>query len=128
MTAGKQQPQQLTLAVQLPDDENFTTYLEQQNDNVVRWLKQIATKPLSETQGERLTLLSGPSGSGKSHLLHSIVSLAGQHTQVMYLPLADLKESNAEQVLAGLDAFNIICLDDIDTVLKDPTWCYELFK
>ena len=122
MTAGKQQPQQLTLAVQLPDDENFTTYLEQQNDNVVRWLKQIATKPLSETQGERLTLLSGPSGSGISHLLHSIVSLAGQHTQVMYLPLADLKESNAEQVLAGLDAFNIICLDDIDTVLKDPTW------
>ncbi len=128
MAAGKQQPQQLTLAVQLPDDENFTTYLEQQNDSVVRWLKRIADKPVTETQGERLTLLSGASGSGKSHLLHSVVSLGSQSTHVMYLPLAELKHSDAEQVLAGLDAFDIICLDDIDAVLTDPDWCYELFK
>lgn len=122
-------PQQLPLAVQLPDDELFSTYHEGANSEALHWLQSVAGTPQERTVGERLTWLCGPKASGKSHLLHATVALAtANKQQVIYLPLAEFEQiEEPRALLDGLEQFDLICLDDIDSVLSSPEWCFQLF-
>lgn len=107
---------QLPLAVNLPDDETFATFVTGQNREVLQVLAE---------QQAGLVYLWGREGVGKSHLLHALC--AQTVDAVMYLPLGELKQSMQPQVLQGLEQYDLICLDDIDAVLDDANWCYELF-
>jgi DnaA family protein len=121
-------PQQLPLAVQLPDDELFSTFLEGNNATLLSWLKALpeAKPPLKRNQ--QLTWLSGASGVGKSHLMHSVIASVGPQQRIAYLPLKELVEVDAEAVLTGIDQADLICLDDIDTVTLKQNWIFELFS
>lgn len=107
---------QLPLAVQLPDDETFATFEAGDNIELLEVLQQ---------QRRGLVYLWGRSGVGKSHLLHALCAETLQ--PVMYLPLGELKNSIQPQVLQGLEQYGLLCLDDIDAVVDDAQWCYELF-
>ncbi|CAB0150204.1 DnaA regulatory inactivator Hda [Pseudidiomarina piscicola] len=111
--------QQLPLNVQLPANETFATLISGPNDEAIRLAR-------GDEFGEpSLLYLWGRAGVGKSHLLHATCAAAQE--QVMYLPLAELRDTVAAQVLRGLDVYPWLCLDDIDAVIDDETWCYELF-
>ncbi|SFV24640.1 DnaA regulatory inactivator Hda [Pseudidiomarina donghaiensis] len=107
---------QLPLAIQLPDDETFATFEPGDNIELLDVVQQ---------QQRGLVYLWGRQGVGKSHLLHALC--ANTQQPVMYLPLGELKDSIQPQVLQGLEQYSLLCLDDIEAVLSDTQWCYELF-
>ena len=124
-----QLPQQLPLQVELPDDELFSTYYRGNNQEAVSWLKHVAVAASATTKVDRFSWLSGPSAAGKSHLLHATVAAAsGCGVKVLYLPLAEFAQlQQPATLLEGSSQFELLLLDDIDQVLIDPNWCFELF-
>ena len=60
------QPAQLSLAVQLPDDETFASFYPGDNAQLITNLKNAAIG-----QGAPLLFVWGSRGSGRSHLLHA---------------------------------------------------------
>lgn len=107
---------QLPLAVQLPDDETFATYVCGDNLELVQVLQQ---------QQQGLIYLWGTAGVGKSHLLHALC--AATNEPAMYLPLGELKDQMQPQVLQGLEHYPLLCLDDVDAIADSENWCLELF-
>jgi len=73
-----------------------------------------------------LLFLSGEPGSGKSHLLqgccHGVLDEGG--TAIYLQSLLDL----APSILEGLESYDLVCLDDIDTVVTDDAWQVALFQ
>ncbi len=65
----------------------------------------------------------GAPSSGRSHLLHAVC----RDYAAQYLPLAELRDQDASQVLEALESVPVVCLDDIDAVIADPLWCEHLF-
>ncbi|WP_404399399.1 DnaA regulatory inactivator Hda [Idiomarina seosinensis] len=123
------QPQQLPLQVQLPDDELFATFFSADNGQVIDWLTTVAISERLPPQTSRYSWLSGPAASGKSHLLHATVAAANeQFKKVMYLPMKELQQvARPAAVLEGLEQFDVLCVDDVDQVLDNKAWCFELF-
>ncbi|AAV82308.1 DnaA regulatory inactivator Hda [Idiomarina loihiensis] len=121
-------PQQLPLAVQLPDDEIFSTFLAGDNSTLLSWLESLPTTEPPLRRSQQLTWLSGASGVGKSHLMHSVIASAGSQYRIAYLPLRELAKADASAVLQGIDQADLICLDDIDTVTLEQNWSFELFS
>ena len=120
-------PQQLPLAVQLPDDETFETFHKGSNETALKWLHTLPQKQAPLETSDQLTWLSGPEGVGKSHLLHSLVASSSENNRVFYFPLKELAGVDPDAVLQGAEQASIICLDDVDSVTDNESWCYELF-
>lgn len=121
-------PQQLPLAVQLPDDEIFSTFLTGDNSTLLSWLKGLSETEPPLKRSQQLTWLSGASGVGKSHLMHSVIASVKPEQRIAYLPLRELAQADATAVLQGIDQADLICLDDIDTVTLEQSWSFELFS
>lgn len=107
---------QLPLAVQLPDDETFATFVAGSNQELLEVLQQLP-------QG--VVYLWGAEGVGKTHLLHALCAQA--QSAVMYLPLADMHQQVQPEILQGLEYYPLICLDDVDAIVTHEAWCFELF-
>ncbi|WP_404407508.1 DnaA regulatory inactivator Hda [Pseudidiomarina marina] len=107
---------QLPLAIQLPDDETFTTFVRGSNHELVQVLQNLP---------KGLVYLWGADGVGKSHLLHALCATA--EDTVMYVPLAELHDQVQPQILQGLEHYSLICLDDLDAISTSESWCFELF-
>lgn len=115
---------QLTLPVQLPAEETFTSYYAGGNENIVAFLQTLLTTAPKRVP---ITLLSGESGTGKSHLLHSVCHAATQHSKTsMYLNFANLHELVPE-MLEGMEHINLICMDDIHHIFGNREWEIALF-
>tara|TARA_Y100001973_G_scaffold31372_1_gene47338 strand:- start:1519 stop:2199 length:681 start_codon:yes stop_codon:yes gene_type:complete len=108
--------QQLPLNVQLPSNQTFATLVAGPNTEAFTLVRE---------GHDTLVYLWGGAGVGKSHLLHAVCS--EQSDQVIYLPLGELKQTMQAGVLRGLESYALICLDDIDAVLTDEAWCFEVF-
>jgi DnaA family protein len=68
--------------------------------------------------------LSGPEGSGKTHLLQAATACASHGA--MYVPLR-AAGSSGPQVLEGLDTLAFLALDDMDAVAGDHHWELTMF-
>lgn len=115
--------QQLLPGVQLSDTADFSSFLTAGNNELVQLLKQIANASHNESN----VFISGAAGSGKTHLLQASCSQAQQAGwSVFYLPLAILNTLQPE-VLNGLENFQLVCLDDVDSIAGHPDWEEALF-
>lgn len=75
-----------------------------------------------------ILFLSGPAGSGKSHLLNAICHRARERGMAaFYVPLRRVPPEAAAS-LRGLDALDLVCVDDLDHVAGDPAWEQALFR
>lgn len=112
---------QLPLALGLADYARFETFVAGGSEAAVRH-----AQALSEGAPD-IVWVSGPHASGKTHLLQAVcrgASLAGR--RAMYLPL--LEEHAAEpEILAGLEGVDLLALDRVDEVARDPAWERQLF-
>lgn len=119
-------PVQLALGVRLNDQAtfaNFYTPPDSANAATLALLKQQACG-----QGEPLVFLWGAPGVGLTHLLQAScheAESAGQRVQ--YLPLHDLAGYAPEQLLEGLEAQDLVCLDGLDAVAGQVHWERALF-
>ncbi len=121
---------QLTLSVQLPDDETFTSYISDINQSVCNLLINfVSAMPESSDTKSRISsfYLFGLSGVGKSHLLHACCAHAHENNQTsVCLSFSELCQLSVE-VLDGLEHIDLICLDDIQYVIGDPQWQQAVF-
>lgn len=119
---------QLTLSVQLPDDETFDSYLSESNHTVISQLALF----IEQTDKEHLNqpssfYLFGLSGVGKSHLLHACSAHASQLGKTsVCLSCSELLQLSVE-VLDGLEQINVICLDDIQLLSGNKLWQQAVF-
>lgn len=106
---------QLTLPVNLPDEMNFDSFLSLHNEPVVTHLINAINYDGSSTS---IHYIYGFAGLGKTHLLCACCQMAteqGKHG--FYLDLAQISDIN-QAVFDGLEAFDVVCIDNLD-VVKD---------
>lgn len=113
---------QLALQVQLRDEATLDNFLP------VPALAPLinALRQQLGPAGEAIIYLYGPAGSGKTHLLQSACHLAA--AGALYLPLAELGCHPPDEVLHGVEALELVCLDDVHRVLGDADWERALFN
>ncbi|MDX2367065.1 MAG: DnaA regulatory inactivator Hda [Colwellia sp.] len=119
---------QLTLSVQLPDDETFGSYLSESNRLVVSQLTLfIEQSQVTKSNQPNSFYLFGLTGVGKSHLLHACSAYAAQlHKTSVCLSCAELLLLSVE-VLDGLEQIDVICLDDIQLIAGNTVWQQAIF-
>ncbi len=116
------QPAQLSLAVQLPDDETFASFYPGDNAQLITNLKNAAIG-----QGAPLLFVWGSRGAGRSHLLHATcaeVNASGE--AAAYIPL----EQHAmfdPGVLEQMEQLPLVCLDNLDAIAGNAQWEESLF-
>ena len=113
---------QIPLPVQLRDDATMDNFLPGVGDEAAL----AALGDLLAGHGEPVILLHGAPGSGKSHLLQASCHSAGGRG--LYLPLGELANYPADQVLEGIDGMQLVCLDDLQAVLGNAGWETALFN
>lgn len=114
---------QMALRLRWPAQQSFAHYRVGDNALALAAGVRAASDPAAPW-----VLLSGPTGSGKSHLLLAAcqqASAAGRSAQ--YLPLADLPEADAEQAIRGLGGTGLIAVDDLDALAGRRAWQHALF-
>lgn len=126
LLASDQPGQQLTLNMRLSSYANWQNYNFGANPSVL-----VALQKIAQAADPDVLLVQGIRGLGKTHLLQATAQAAmDQGWQVGYLAAAELLEMGPEagaQMLSGFEQFQLLCLDDIDTLCHDAGWCEILF-
>jgi len=111
---------QLPLQIRFRDDSTFAGFEPGRNAEAVHYLQT------GFAAGQSVYLWGG-AGAGKTHLLESVCRLAAARGEsAVYLPLrqrADL----APDLLDGLEALALVCVDDIDAIAGEADWEAALF-
>lgn len=111
---------QLALPLQLADHAVFASYLDTGNETLVATLLNIANG--ADKHG---CWLWGSPATGKTHLLQAVCEMAGDRSA--YMPLSMLGDAGP-QVLEGLESRELICIDDLQTVVGRSGWEAALFN
>jgi DnaA family protein len=113
---------QLTLGVGLREGHDFQNFVTGRNATAVAALKAIFDSTIAP-----LVYLWGGAGSGKTHLLEALCAAAGDRaSRAAYLPL--MRRAGFDPaILSGLEAADLVCLDDIHAVAGDTIWEEALF-
>ncbi len=114
--------QQLPLGLQLKAAARFSNFVAGPNEELLGQLQRLA-----DGWGEPFFLIWGSVGSGKSHLLQAAChQAAGQGRTAVYLSLRDYANFQPG-VLDGWDAYDLVCLDDLDAIAGRRPWEEALF-
>lgn len=106
---------QLPLSITLNIEATFDSfYVSQDNLQIL----QAVTDFISPNSTDFFFYLWGGEGTGVSHLLQSVQQQLNNY-QVQYLPLSQLIEYPAEEVLSGLETLDWVILDDMDCLALD---------
>jgi DnaA family protein len=104
-----------------PRRQRFEHFHAGANAAAVAALGELATK-----KGAPWLYLSGPSGSGKSHLLLAACQAASEARRtVQYLPLKALKDHAS--VIRGVAGSELLALDELDALAGQPDAEHALF-
>jgi DnaA family protein len=114
--------QQLPLGIQLKAAARFSNFVAGPNNELLDQLQLAANG-----KGEPFFLIWGSAGSGKSHLLQaSCHQAASQGRTAAYLSLRDYWNVQPE-LLDGWDAYDLVCLDDMDAIAGQRQWQEAIF-
>ncbi|MGB5297943.1 MAG: DnaA regulatory inactivator Hda [Thiogranum sp.] len=114
--------QQLPLGIQIKAAARFSNFVAGPNDELLDQLQLSATGG-----GEPFFLIWGNSGSGKSHLLQaSCHQAASQGRTAAYFSLQEYSNLQPE-LLDGWDAYDLVCLDDMDAIAGQWQWEEAIF-
>ena len=110
--------QQLALELALKESTTFANYYcAEKNAQLLITLQEVA-----RGRGEQFIYLWGQPGSGRTHLLQACCHVADKlKLSPIYLPLGDLSHLQPE-MLEGLEALPLVCIDNIDGIAGDPVW------
>ena len=113
---------QLPLAMSLRPELTLESYIAGSNAQLLQALRDLATG-----QSQEQLFVSGPAGSGKSHLLMGTVSAAQSagHSSA-YLPFEELARLSPE-MLDDLDQLDLLAFDDLHLVAGNAAWEEALF-
>ncbi len=117
---------QMALDISLRDSISFDSFVAGHNAELVQHLINVA-------EGREVTaplFIWGESGGGKSHQLNACFQLAEKENKRPWLvSLPELAESKgSEEILSGVEDFEIFILDGLDSVSGIGKWEEQLFK
>ena len=113
---------QIPLQLEPGRADRFEDFVPGPNQNVLLSIRQLLEEP-----GGSL-FLSGPEGSGKSHLLNALCHAARERgLGAFYIALQHLPDEAAAG-LDGLRGLDLVCVDDLDSVAGKPMWEQALFR
>lgn len=116
---------QLPLSVKLSDEATFSNFFAGPNEQAVRAVQALAD--LHASPADCSLYLWGAPGSGRSHLLQAAChQMAEAGGLAMYLPLADMIE-HGPALLEGMEAVDLLCLDELDALVGQARWQEALF-
>lgn len=113
---------QLALALNLKDEATFDNFYPAKNAEILLELKKAASG-----LGEHIIYLCGSRGEGCSHLLQAVCHEAHLNGRTsVYLPLNNLITLSPE-VFNGLEALDVVCVDDLHIIAGKPEWEEAVF-
>lgn len=113
---------QLVLPIQLADHAVFDSFYAHGNETLVAALRDLAA---GTVDGARYGCwIWGAASTGKTHLLQAVCDRAGDRSA--YVPLS-MFAAAAPAVLDGLASRELVCIDDIETVVGNGDWETALF-
>ncbi len=113
---------QLPLGIALRDDASFDNYLPGENAQLLAELHRLVAEP----RGASLYIWGAP-GNGRTHLLQGVChGAAARGRPAVYLPLAEAGRLDPA-MLAGLEALEFVCIDDLDAACGHAAWEEALF-
>jgi len=122
---------QLSLSVQLPDDETFESFQSQSNHAVAMQLQSFIDLHLNQESHPTALYLFGIKGVGKSHLLHACCTYANKSgLSALNLSFSEIEQLSVE-MFVGLEQIDIICLDDIHLIAGNDEFeraVFDLFN
>lgn len=122
---------QMSLSVQLPDDETFESFQSQSNHAVAMQLQTFIDLHLNHVPHPTALYLFGIKGVGKSHLLHASCTYANKlGLSALNLSFSEIEQLSVE-MLVGLEQIDIICLDDIHLIAGNDEFeraVFDLFN
>ena len=114
---------QLPLQLRWADGYAFDNYVAGPSAALVQELQRCTVAP-----GHAAVYLWGGEGVGKSHLLQAACTVvARQQRSAAYLPLADELVERDPELLTGLEAVDLIAIDDLQAVAGNRGWEAALF-
>jgi DnaA family protein len=118
---------QLTLSVQLPDDETFASFKSESNQLVVQQITHFLDHIADDNKQVHCLYLFGLTGVGKSHLLHASCAYADKlGITSLCLSFSELTQLSVD-VLDGLENIDLVCLDDIQLIAGNNEWQQGVF-
>ncbi|MBT8439241.1 MAG: DnaA regulatory inactivator Hda [Gammaproteobacteria bacterium] len=107
----------------MPVRAELQDFIASNSDEIISAVKQT----VASSEHEFLYLWSAER-SGKTHLLSALCSLAEKSEQtVIYLPMQQANDLSPE-IFEGLEAADIICIDDINCIAGIPDWEQAVFN
>jgi DnaA family protein len=115
--------QQLPLQFEFRANQTFDDFFPGSNQEIIDHLKNCVAGI-----GEPFIFLWGKPGQGKSHLLQACCQQAqSQNLRSFYFDLAAEKLPDPS-MLYGLDACDLVCLDNIESLAGNSTWEQAFFN
>ncbi len=113
---------QLTLAVDLPDNVNFSNFIWGENGQILQALEHFIS-----SSDDPILYLWGEAGVGLTHLLMGCCHFAGKinHTAA-YISLSKAHQYGPE-ILAGIENVSLVCIDDLDSISGNSSLESALF-
>jgi DnaA family protein len=116
------QRRQLALDLHLRDSHTFENFVTGDNGLLLDMLRRSGS-----ARAEPQLFTWGEAATGKSHLLQACCQQCGARQQaVAYLPLAQMA-GYSPQVLEGLEAMQLVCIDDLQVAVGRTEWEHGLF-
>ncbi|WP_341581670.1 DnaA regulatory inactivator Hda [Marinobacter metalliresistant] len=114
---------QLVLGVKLRDDARFDNFHGDRNTDAAKRLEAVCHRPARVP----VVVLCGDSDTGKSHLLQAVCHRSENRGKAaVCISIAELHPFGPG-ALSGLEAQDIICLDDLDRIAGDRLWEEAIF-
>jgi len=114
---------QMPLQLSLPDTPTVENFFPIHNEAPLAALSQLFCDPCEHP----FLYLWGKVGSGRSHLLQAACDQGlGEGRAVVYLPMKS-RSFLDERSLENLSRAFLVCFDDVDAIMGDPSWEERLF-
>ena len=112
---------QIPLQLEPRRPDRFDDFIAGPNVSALAAVRQLLNEP-----GGSL-FLSGPDGSGKSHLLNALCHEARENGLAAFYIAPKRLPEEAAASLEGLQVLDLVCVDDLDCVAGNPVWESALF-
>ncbi len=115
--------EQIPIQFDLKVEQSFSSFYIACHQEVIAHLKETASG-----NGDQQIYIWGTEGLGKTHLLQACCQQAYQLQRTAFFLSLHTSQLPSPDILHGLEAFDLVCLDDIECCAGDEAWELALFN